>query len=42
MAEGFELEGEGDQRFPGTGGGVEDAAVAGEEFEDGFFLVVME
>jgi hypothetical protein len=41
LAEGFELEGEGDQRFPGAGGGVEDDVVAGEEFEDGFFLVVV-
>ena len=35
-------EGEGDQRFAGTSGGVEDDVVAGEEFEDGFFLVVVE
>ena len=41
LAEGFELEGEGDERFPGAGGGVEDDVVAGEEFEDGFFLVVV-
>ena len=41
MAEGLELEGEGDQRFPGAGGGVEDDVVAGGEFEDGFFLVVV-
>ena len=41
LAEGFELEGEGDQRFPGAGGGVEDDVVAGEELEDGFFLVVV-
>ncbi len=41
LAEGFELEGEGDQRFPGAGGGVEDDVVAGEEFEDRFFLVVV-
>ena len=36
MAEGFELEGEGDERFSRAGRGVEDDAVAGEEFEDGF------
>jgi len=41
LAEGFELEGEGDKGFPGTGGGVEDDVVAGEELEDGFFLVVV-
>jgi hypothetical protein len=41
LAEGFELEGEGDERFPGAGGGVEDDVVAGEEFEDGFFLVIV-
>ena len=41
LAEGFELEGECDQRFPGAGGGVEDDVVAGEEFEDGFFLVIV-
>ena len=41
LAEGFELEGEGDERFPGAGGGVEDDVVAGEELEDGFFLVVV-
>ena len=41
LAEGFELKGEGDERFPGAGGGVEDDVVAGEEFEDGFFLVVV-
>ena len=41
LAEGFELEGECDQRFPGAGGGVEDDVVAGEEFEDGFLLVVV-
>ncbi len=41
LAEGFELEGEGDQRFPGAGGGVEDDVVAGEEFEDRLFLVVV-
>jgi hypothetical protein len=35
------LEGEGDERFPGAGGGVEDDVVAGEEFEDGFLLVVV-
>ena len=41
LAEGFELEGEGDPRFPRAGGGVEDDVVAGEKFEDGFFLVVV-
>ena len=41
MAEGFELEGEGDEGFPRTGGGVEDDVVAGKEFENGFFLVVV-
>ena len=41
LAERLELEGEGDQRFPGAGGGVEDDVVAGEEFEDGFLLVVV-
>ena len=41
LAEGFELKGEGDERFPGAGGGVEDDVVAGEEFEDGFLLVVV-
>ncbi len=41
LAEGFELEGEGDERFPGAGGGVEDDVVAGEEFEDGFVLMVV-
>ncbi len=41
LAEGFELEREGDEGFPGAGGGVEDDVVAGEEFEDGFFLVVV-
>ena len=41
MAEGFELEGERYPRFAGAGGGVEDDVVAGEEFEDGFFLVVV-
>ena len=41
MAEGFELECEGHQRFSGTGRGVEDDVVAGEELEDGFFLVVV-
>ena len=41
LAEGFELEGEGDEGFPGAGGGVEDDVVAGEEFEDGFFLVIV-
>ncbi len=41
LAEGFELEGEGDERFPGAGGGVEDDVVAGEELEDGFFLMVV-
>jgi hypothetical protein len=40
-AEGFELEGEGDQRFSLTGGGVEDDVVADEEFEAGFFLMVV-
>jgi hypothetical protein len=39
LAEGFELEG--DEGFPGAGGSVEDDVVAGEEFEDGFFLVVV-
>ena len=41
LAEGFELEGEGDERFSGAGGCVEYDVVAGEEFEDGFFLVVV-
>jgi hypothetical protein len=41
LAERFELEGEGDERFPGAGGGIEDDVVASEEFEDGFFLVVV-
>jgi hypothetical protein len=41
LAEGLELEREGDQRFPGAGGGVEDDVVAGEKFEDGFLLVVV-
>ena len=41
LAEGLELEREGDQRFPGAGGGVEDDVVAGEEFEDRFFLVAV-
>ena len=41
LAEGFELEGEGDEGFPRTGGGVEDDVVAGKEFENGFFLVVV-
>jgi hypothetical protein len=41
VAEGFELEGKGDERFSGADGGVEDDVVAGEEFEDGFFLVVV-
>ena len=41
LAEGLELEGEGDERFPGAGGGVEDDVVAGEEFENGFLLVVV-
>ena len=41
LAEGLELEGEGDQRFPGSGGGVEDDVVAGEEFEDGLLLMVV-
>ena len=41
LAEGFELEGEGDERFPGAGGGVEDDVVAGEELEDRFLLVVV-
>ena len=41
LAEGLELEGEGYQRFSGAGGGVEDDIVAGEEFEDGFLLVVV-
>ena len=41
LAEGFELEREGHKRFPGAGGGVEDDVVAGEKFEDGFFLVVV-
>lgn len=41
LTEGFELEGERDQRFPGASGGVEDEVVAGEKFEDGFFLVVV-
>ena len=41
LAEGLELEREGDQRFPGAGRGVEDDVVAGEEFENGFFLVVV-
>ncbi len=41
LAERFELEGEGDEGFPGAGGGVEDDVVAGKEFEDGFFLVVV-
>jgi len=35
----FELEG--DERFPGAGGGVEDDVVAGEEFEDGFLMVIV-
>ena len=41
LAEGFELEGERDQRFPRAGRGVEDDVVAREELEDGFFLVVV-
>jgi hypothetical protein len=41
LAEGLELDGEGDEGFPGAGGGVEDDVVAGEEFENGFFLVVV-
>ena len=41
LAEGFELEREGDQRFPGAGGSVEDDVVASEEFENGFLLVVV-
>jgi hypothetical protein len=41
VAEGFELEREGDEGFSGAGGGVEDDVVAGEELEDGFFLVVV-
>ena len=41
LAEGFELEGGGDQRFPGAGGGVEDDVVAREKLEDGFLLVVV-
>ena len=41
LAEGLELQGEGDEGFAGAGGGVEDDVVAGEEFEDGFFLVVV-
>ena len=41
LAEGFELEGEGDEGFPGASGGVEDDVVADEEFENGFFLVVV-
>ena len=41
VAEGFELEGKGDQGFSGADGGVEDDFVGGEELEDGFFLVVV-
>ena len=41
LAEGFELEREGDERFPGSCGGIEDNIVAGEELEDGFFLVIV-
>lgn len=41
LAEGFELEYQGDERFTGAGRGVEDDVVAGEEFENGFFLVVV-
>jgi len=41
LAEGLELESEGDEGFSGAGGGVEDDVVACEEFEDGFFLVVV-
>jgi len=33
--------GEGDKGFPGAGRSVEDDVVAGEKFEDGFFLVVV-
>ena len=41
LAEGLELERERDQRFAGAGGGVEDDVVAGEEFENGLFLMVV-
>ena len=41
LAEGFELEGEGDEGFAGAGGGVEDDVVASEKFENGFLLVVV-
>ncbi len=41
LAEGFELEGEGDEGFPGAGRGVEDNVVAGEKLEDGFLLMVV-
>jgi hypothetical protein len=41
LAEGLELEGKGDEGFPGAGGGVEDDIVVDEEIEDGFFLVVV-
>ena len=41
LAERFKLERERDERFPGAGGRVENNIVAGEEFENGFFLVVV-
>src|SRR5690606_13753688 len=40
-ADGAELKGKRNERFPRSGGGVEDHVVPGEEFEDRLFLVVV-
>lgn len=41
LADRAEVHGGGDEGFAGAGGGIEDDVVAGEEFEDGLFLVVV-